>query len=140
MVAGVQIYEVGWKILDFGNRLTNLASAFLAWIPGLRNRLNKDKISFLAFDALYCEPGYEEVFYELLEGVLDRTGHYIAMMMMDVSSDLYKLFMEHKKLGFLYKIMGAKHADIRVRFIQMPEEVKQRFYECPTYIPTYDNS
>ena len=140
MVAGVQIYEVGWKILDFGNRLTNWASALLSWIPGLKHRLNKDKISFLAFDALYCEPGYEEVFYELLEGVLNSTGHYIAMMMMDVSSDLYKLFMEHKKLGFLYKIMGAKHADIRVRFIKMPEEVKQRFYERPTYIPTYDNS
>ena len=140
MVAGVQIYEVGWKILDFGNRLANLASGLLSWIPGLRHRLSKEKTSFLAFDALYFEPGYEKVLYELLEGVLESTGHYIGMMMMDEESDLYRLFMDHKKLGFLYKFMGAKHADIRVRFIQMPEEVKQRFYDRPTYIPTYDNS
>jgi hypothetical protein len=140
MVAGVQIYEVSWKILDFGNRLTNLASGLLAWIPGLRNRLGKDKISFLAFDALYCEPGCDKVLYELLEGVLERKGHYIAMMMLDVKSHLYRLFMENKRLGFLHKSMGAKHADIRMRFIQIPEEVKQQFYERPTYIPTYDNS
>lgn len=140
MVAGVQIYELSWKILDFGNKLTNLASGLLAWVPGLRNRLSKEKISFLAFDALYCEPGQEMVLYELLEGVLERRGHYIAMMMLDAESELYRLFMEHKRLGFLYKSMGAKHADIRMRFIDMPEEVKQQFYERPTYIPTYDNS
>ncbi|MEA3462363.1 MAG: hypothetical protein U9R49_10820 [Bacteroidota bacterium] len=140
MVAGVQIYEVSWKIVDFGNKFTNWASVLLARIPGLRNKLNKDTISFLAFDAIYCEPGYEKVFYELLEGVLERTGHYVAMMMMDVSSDLYKLFLEHKKLGFLSRIMSAKHANIRIRFIDMPDEVRQQFYDRPTYIPTYDNS
>ena len=140
MVAGVQIYQVSWKILDFGNRLTNWASGLLAWIPGLRRRLTKEKISFLAFDALYYEPGHEQALYELLEGVLQQSGHYIGMMMMDMESGLYRMFMDRRKLGFLYKIMGAKFADIRVRFIQMPEEVRQHFYERPTYIPTYDNS
>lgn len=140
MVAGVQIYQVSWKILDFGNRLTNWAAGFLAWIPGLHKRLNKEKISFLAFDALYCAPGCEQALYELLEGVLHQTGHYIGMMMMDLESELYHMFMERKKLGFLYRFMGAKYADVRVRFINIPEEVKQYFFEHPTYIPTYDNS
>jgi len=140
MVAGVQIYEVGWKILDFGNRLTNRVSGMLSRILGMRHRFNEEKISFLAFDAIYYEPGHEQALYELLEGVLERTGHYIGMMMMDLESDLYRMFMERKKLGFLYRIMGAKYADIRVRFIGIPDEVRQQFYDCPTYIPTYDNS
>ena len=140
MVAGVQIYEIGWKILDFGNRLTNWASNLLAWIPGIRRRLTKEKISFLAFDALYCEPGQEKALYELLEGVLHQSGHYIGMMMLDLESGLYRMFMDRNKLGFLYKIMGAKFADVRVRFIQIPDEIKKHFYERPTYIPTYDNS
>jgi hypothetical protein len=140
MVAGVQIYQVSWKIVDSGNRLANWASGLLPLIPGLRKRLTREKISFLAFDALYCEPGRELVFYELLEGVLQRTGHYIGMMMLDVESGLYKMFMERKKLGFHYRTNGAKFADIRVRFIGIPEEVKQAFYKQPTYIPTYDNS
>ena len=140
MVAGVQIYEINWKILDFGNRLTNWASNLLTWIPGIRHRLTREKISFLAFDALYCEPGHEKALYELLEGVLHQSRHYIGMMMMDQESGLYRMFMDRRKLGFLYRIMGAKFADIRMRFIQMPEEVKKHFYERPTYIPTYDNS
>lgn len=140
MVAGVQIYQVSWKILDSGSRLANWAMGLLPLIPGLRNRLTREKISFLAFDALYCEPGKESLLYELLEGVLQRSGHFIGMMMLDVESGLYKMFMERKKLGFHYRSTGAKFADVRVRFIGIPEEVKKRFYEQPTYIPTYDNS
>ena len=140
MVAGVQIYPVTWKIVDFGNKMTNRAAGLLGRIPSLRKRINKDEISFLAFDAIYCEPGYEKLLYELMEGVLARTKHFLAMMMMDLESDLYALFRENKKLGILHKIQGNSYTDIRVRFIHMPDAVKQQFYDRPTYIPTYDNS
>jgi hypothetical protein len=62
------------------------------------------------------------------------------MMMMDLESDLYALFKENKKLGILHKIQGNSYADIRVRFIHMPDAVKKQFFDRPTYIPTYDNS
>jgi len=140
MVAGLQIYEVTWKIVDFGSQLVNRAAGLLAWIPQLRKRLNKDEISFLAFDAIYCEPGHEKVLYELMEGVLERTDHNIAMMMMDQESDLFGIFRDHKKLGILNMITGTTYADIRVRFINMPEAVREHFLDSPTYIPTYDNS
>jgi len=140
MVAGVQIYQVTWRIVDFGDRLTNWAAEVLGWIPGLRKRLNKKEISFLAFDALYFEQGREKELYELLEGVLKQSANYFGMMMMDLESELYELFKAHKKLGILHKAMGEKHADIRMRFIQVPEEVKRQFIKRPTYIPTYDNS
>ena len=140
MVAGLQIYEVTWKIVEFGKQLANRAAGLLAWIPQLRKRINKDELSFLAFDALYCEPGYEKVLYELMEGVLERKEHNIAIIMADLESDLYALFKEHKKLGMLHKIMGTSYADIRVRFIHIPDKVRQEFNMRPTYIPTYDNS
>jgi hypothetical protein len=60
--------------------------------------------------------------------------------MMDLESDLYALFKENKKLGILHKIKGNSYADIRVRFIHMPDAAMQQFYDRPTYIPTYDNS
>jgi len=140
MVAGLQIYQVTWKIVDFGNQLANRAAGLLAWFPQLRKRLNKDEISFLAFDAIYYEPGNEKVLYELMEGVLEHTDHNIALMMMDLESDLYGIFRNHKKLGMLHKITGTTYADIRVRFINMPEAVRQHFLDSPTYIPTHDNS
>ncbi len=140
MVAGLQIYPVEWKIVDFGGSLANRAISLLTRIPWVSKRISPDKISFLAFDAIYCEPGYENDLYELMEGVLERSGKYIAMMMMDLETDLYAIFRNKKNLGILHKIMGTSHADIRVRFIHMPEEVKQHFYKRPTYIPTYDSS
>lgn len=140
MVAGVQIYPVTWKIVDFGNKLTGRAASLLGKFPSLSKRISKDELSFLAFDAIYCEPGYEKLLYELMEGVLERTGHFLAMMMMDLESDLYALFKKNKNLGILHKIQGNSYADIRVRFINMPDAVKKQFFEQPTYIPTYDNS
>ena len=140
MVAGLQIYQVTWKIVDFGKKLTNRAAGLFTRIPRLKKRIKKDEISFLAFDAIYCEPGREKAFYELMEGVLERSDHTLAMMMMDLESDLYSIFRDRKKLGVLHKILGTSFADIRVRFINMPDKARQHFFDRPTYIPTYDNS
>lgn len=140
VVAGVQFYPVHWKIEDFGGKLANLAMRWLTKIPWLKKRISLEDLSFLAFDAIYCEPGYENTLYELMEGVLEQTGTYIGMMMMDVESHLYQIFQEKQKLGLLHKFMGTHHADIRVRFVNMPEKIRKYFLEHPTYIPTYDNS
>jgi hypothetical protein len=141
MLAGVQIYPLNWKIVDYGSKLANRVMPLLSRISWIGKRIGPPRqINFLAFDALYCEPGYENVLYELLEGVLERTGNYIGMLMMDLESDLYPIFREHKKLGPMNKIMGTFYADVRMRFIHIPEKVKQRFYTHPTYIPTYDMS
>jgi hypothetical protein len=60
--------------------------------------------------------------------------------MMDESSPLNALFRERQKLGLMHKFISTYFADIRVRFINMPEETRKYFLEHPTYIPTYDNS
>jgi hypothetical protein len=140
VVAGIQFYPVHWKICDFGGRFANLAMKWLTKIPWIKKRISLEKLDFLAFDAIYCRPGYEAVLYELMEGVLERTGTYIAMMMMDESSPLNALFRERQKLGLMHKFISTYFADIRVRFINMPEETRKYFLEHPTYIPTYDNS
>ena len=140
VVAGVQIYPVQWKIVDFGSRMANVAMRWLTKIPWVKKRISLEELMFLAFDAIYCEPGYETALYELMEGVLERTGTYIAMIMMDEDSHLYTIFRERQKLGVMHKFMGTYHADIRVRFNDMPEKTRNYFLEHPTYIPTYDNS
>jgi len=140
VVAGIQFYPVRWKIVDFGSKLANLAARVLTKIPWVKNRISKEKLSFLAFDAIYCQPGYEASLYELMEGVLARTGTYLGMVLMDQESDLYRLFRERQNLGLMHKFMGTLHADIRVRFINMPDEIRNYFLKHPTYIPTYDNS
>ncbi len=140
VVAGLQVYFVTWRIVDFGSGLTNRLIRLITRIQWVRKRINPDELRLLAFDGIYCEPGYESTLYELMEGVLERTNTYLAMLMMDTGSDLYTIFREHKKLGILHKVLGTFMADIKVRFINLPDKVRQYYMDHPTYIPTYDNS
>lgn len=140
VVAGIQIYPVTWKIVDFGSKTANRLIRTLTRIPWVRKRITPEEVQLLAFDGIYCEPGFESALYELMEGVLAHSGRYLAMVMVDMSSHLYGIFERQKKLGLLHKIFGTFLADIRVRFINIPDETKQYFLDHPTYIPTYDNS
>jgi hypothetical protein len=140
IVAGVQYYPVRWHVVDFGQGIANFAVGLLAKIPWIRRRVNPDELRIVAFDGMYCENGYEDLFYELLEGVLALSGRYLGMVMLDKQSELFRVFMEKKKLGILYSLLGSFNADVRMRFINIPEETRQGFLDRPTYIPTYDNS
>lgn len=140
IVAGVQTYPVTWRIVDFGSGPANRVIRLVARIPWVRRRLNPEAVRLLAFDAIYCAEGYEADLYELLEGVLERTGVYVGMLMMDTDSGLYRVFSRNKKFGVLHRLLGTFVSEVRARFINIPEEVRQYYLEHPTYIPTYDNS
>lgn len=140
VVAGIQAYAVSWRIIDFGGRAANQLVRLVTMIPWVRKRIDPREVRLLAFDGIYCEPGHEETLYELMEGVLEHTGTYVGMMMMDLDSDLYRIFRDRQKLGILHRLTGSYNADVRVRFINLPEEVRQHFQDRPTFIPTYDNS
>lgn len=140
IVAGIQEYPVTWRIMDFGSKFANAVVRMGTKIPWVRKRVDPDEVRMLAFDGIYCEPGYEESLYELMEGVLAKRQRYLAMLMMDQKSSLYKIFSEIGKLGPLHKVLGSFEADIRVRFINISDPVRKIFLERPTYIPSYDNS
>ncbi|MCP4312350.1 MAG: hypothetical protein GY790_13890 [Bacteroidetes bacterium] len=140
VVAGIQEYPVTWRIVDFGSAAVNRLMRLLTKISWVKRRINSDEVKMLAFDGIYCEPGYENVLYELMEGVLARTGRYLAMLMMDRKSDLYRMFQNQGHFGPVNLVLGTFMADVRVRFINIPDKVRQKFLSQPTYIPTYDNS
>jgi hypothetical protein len=140
IVAGLQVYPVRWHIIDFGGGMANRVIALLTKIPWIRRRVNPEEMKLMAFDGIYCKNGHEDALYELMEGVLEQTGTYLAVLMMDKQSGLYRIFREHRKLGLLHRLIGDFSAEVRARFIHMPEEVRQQFHDRPIYIPTYDNS
>jgi len=140
VVAGIQIYPVTWKIVDFGSKTANRLIKIITRIPWVRKRITPEEVQLLAFDGIFCEPGFESAFYELMEGVLAQSNRYLAMVMVDTSSQLYTIFKNKQKLGLLHKMLGTFMADIRMRFINLPDDTRQYFLDHPTYIPTYDNS
>jgi hypothetical protein len=140
VVAGVQTWDVRWGIEDFGGALANRVVGLLSSLPYVNKRLNREEQHLLAFDQLYCKPGFEGVLYELLEGVLARKGVYLGLLMMDRQSGLYQVFQQGGKLGVLHRILGEFNAELRIRFNHFPEDIVQKFKENPIFIPTYDNS
>ncbi len=140
VIAGIQVYPVTWSVVGFGSGIVNRAIRTLTISSWVRKRFNTSEVKLLAMDGIYCEKGHESALYELMEGVLERTNNYIAMLMMDTESDLYGIYNRTQKLGFLHRVLGTVKADIRVRFINLPEEIRQHFIDHPTYIPTYDNT
>jgi hypothetical protein len=140
IVAGLQVYPVSWHVVDFGGRLANRLVPFLVRIPWIRRRFDPDELRLLAFDGIYCAEGREDVLYELIEGVLERAGRYVGILMMDKSSGLFRIFDRKQHLGILHRILGGFTADMRMHFINLPEEVRQHFRRQPAYVPTYDNS
>jgi hypothetical protein len=140
VVAGVQEYPITWRVIDFGSAMANWMVRVGTKIPWVRRRVDPQEVRMLAFDGIYCEPGYEDLLYELMEGVLARSERYVAMLMMDRKSGLYQIFSEKGRLGPVHRVLGTFMADVRVRFINIPDEVRKLFLERPTYIPTYDNS
>ncbi len=140
VVAGVQEYPISWKVVDFGSPMVNAMVRMGTKIPWVKRRVDPDEVRMLAFDGIYCETGYEDLLYELMEGVLARSQRYLAMLMMDRKSGLYEIFSDKGRLGPVHKVLGTFMADVRVRFINIPGEVRHLFLKRPTYIPTYDNS
>jgi hypothetical protein len=140
IVAGIQYYPVTWRILDFGSNTGNRIVDLLSRLRWFRKRFNTDQMRLIAFDGIYCVDGFEESLFELMEGVLNEAGVYLAIIMADAGSVIYQLFETNRKFGILHRVFGMQKADIRARFINMPEEIRQQFISRPTYIPTYDNS
>lgn len=140
VVAGLQVHPVTWRIEDFGSGINNRLVNLMTGIPVFRKRLDPDALRLLAIDGIYMEPGHETALYELMEGVLEREKRFVAMLMMDTRSPLYRIFAEHRKLGLLHRVLGSFEADIRIRFVNLPDHVRQHYMDHPTYISTYDNS
>lgn len=140
IVAGIQEYPVTWRIVDFGSSLANGLVHMGTKIPWVKRRVDPDETRMLAFDGIYCVPGYEDALYELMEGVLAEKERYLGMLMMDQKSHVYRIFQEKGLLGPLHRVLGTFMAEIRMRFINIPEKVKNLILKRPTYIPSYDNS
>jgi len=140
VVAGLQVHDVTWRICDFGSGMVNRIIRLLTRIPYFRRRLNPDALKLVAFDGIYCETGHEALLYELMEGVLARKKRYIALLMMDLQSTLYKIYLDRQELGILHRLLGNFNAEIKMHFVNLPGEVRQYYYDHPTYITPFDNT
>jgi len=138
IVAGVQANPDAWEIKAFGNPAGDLLVKVLPYIPLVRRIINPKHFRFLVFEGFYVEAGYETALIELLESCLAHSGHKLAMTWLDLRSPVLKILSESKALGRIDSLKGEFTADIRVKFVNIPDEVKEGYFNCPVYISGFD--
>ncbi|MFZ5941322.1 MAG: hypothetical protein ACOYXB_12195 [Bacteroidota bacterium] len=138
IVAGVQANPDAWEIKAFGNPAGDFLVKVLPWIPLLRRIINPRHFRFLEFEGFYFEEGYESALPELLESALAHNKLQLGMTWLDLRSPVLKVLEESGKLGRIDRLKGEFTADIRVKFVSIPAEVRERYFQCPVYISGFD--
>ena len=140
IIAGLQIYEVTWRVVSFGSGFMNRIMGLMSKIPYFRRRINPKNLKLIALDGIYFREGSEDALYELIESVRAARNVYVALLIMDEKSKVNRLFEDMERRGIVYKLLGKFKADVMAKFINIPENVQQFYREHPTYISSYDNS
>ena len=140
IIAGLQAYEVTWKVVNFGLGVVNGVMNIITKIPYLKKRFNPKNLKLLAFDGIYVKEGHENVLYELMEGVLAKKEIYLSLLIIDRNARMNDIIEKYENRGTVYRMLGTFNADVMAKFINIPDEVQTHYRQNPKYISSYDNS
>lgn len=140
IIAGLQANRESWKIKTSGNGFLDKVFGVISKLPFIKKRVSYDDLRFLGIEGLYYKKGREADLYKVLEGVLAKTGYYLALVVLDVKSPVYQVFKHKKKLGLINAAFGTFDAELFGRFYSFPEEEEREVIERPKYYSIYDNT
>jgi hypothetical protein len=140
IVAGLQANEEVWEIRTIGNVTLDRFVKLLTRIPFIGRRFRYEAMKFLGIEGIWFKEGRGDAVYRLLEGVLARKDHYLALMIMDTRAPEYLNFKSRKKLGLVNTFLGSFEAGFYARFYAFPEAEKTEIAGRPAYISIYDNT
>ncbi len=138
IVAGVQANRVEWEILEFPGRNGALLMKMVPKLPLMSKLFQPGSFKFAAFEGIYYKPGHEKKLPGLFESACTMLGVNVGLSWMDTESSLYKDVIEAGNLGFLCKVMKSQPANVRVKFLDVPENEQKEFFEKPAYISVFD--
>lgn len=139
ILAGLQVHPETWKILEVPGMSNRLMFKVLPSLPVIRNIFNPKDFRFLALEGFYYKKGYEHLFETLIESVCKHFKIHMALIWLDIDSDLMKIFRKTVNPGIIGRSFDPVEVDVRVTFNKYSEEEKQEFFERPAYISAYDS-
>ena len=138
IVAGVQANRVEWEILEFPGRNGAFLMKMVPKLPLMSKLFQPGSFKFAAFEGIYYKPGHENKLPGLFESACTMLGVNVGLSWMDTESFLYQDVIEAGNLGFLGKVMKSQPANVRVKFLDVPENEQKEFFEKPAYISVFD--
>jgi len=140
IIAGVSAIPTANKVYDIPGVWGWVMMKVLPRAPYFRRLFSPGEFKFLVFDALYCKKGKEQLLYSLLESACAAEGFHTGLMWLDDRSELYDKVRTEGRLGALNRMLNAKPGLVYIKFVNLTEEEKDKFYDAPAYVSGFDFS
>lgn len=138
VIAGVQASVVKWKINCLPGFSGKVMIKILPHLPFISRLFNPKNFSFVAFEGMYCKPGYEKELFTLMESTCAELKLCTGMMWMDPESKLSKRVKNAGRWGIMNKMKEDLPVHVVAGFRNVTEEDQQAFYKNPAYISAFD--
>lgn len=138
ILAGIKASIAEWKIVHLPGIDGFLIQKILSKLPIFSRIFKKDRIRFLAFEAVWVGEGHEKELFELMEAVCAQLEVYMGMMWFDTECKIGNRIEDFGKLGLIHRINKSGQAHILCKFNAVPDNEKQKYSTNPAYISAFD--
>jgi len=140
IVAGIQVFDIHWRIDAMPGKKGKFLVNVLPHIPFLRRIINPKNYRFLGAEGLFWESGHQSKIELLLEAVLaEKKRHSMLSWFDDSDVKLIGLF-ESMKSGIMQKIKSDNSIEIVAKFNDFDEVLKQKMIASKKYISGFDTT
>jgi hypothetical protein len=136
--AGLQVRVVQWQIVEMPGVTGFFFRKILPHLPWLKRLFDGETFRFLSLEGVFFAEGQERYLLPVVETALHEAGLSLALLWHDTQSPLREAMLRLPGKGFFGKIMKARPADVRMRFLNMTEEEEKTFRDKPAYVAAFD--
>ncbi len=138
IVAGAQVHQESWKVIDMKGRFSKIMLKALPHLPLMRNFFNPDDFHFLALEGIWYDKNEENSLNPLFEGICHHFHAHFILTWADTESGLAKSLQENLDFGIIGRSFEQNEVDVRLTFNNFSEKEKQEFFKNPVYVSAYD--
>lgn len=140
VVAGIQVFDVHWRIDAMPGVKGKLLVNILPYIPFVNRIINPKNYQFLATEGLFWKDGYESKIEELLEAVLAEKNKNSMLMWFDDGDEKLISQFRSMEVGLLQKMKADNSIEIVAKFNDFNTELKEEMLTSKTYISGFDTT
>lgn len=138
IVAGVQTFDIHWRVNALPGWQGKLIVKTLPFIPLVRRVFNPKSFQFLAIEGLFWEPGHANKVDLLLESVLAIRNKHSILAWVDVKDDQLNKKWQQMRLGILQKMKSDNAIEILAKFNGQSKEFMTEVRNRVKYISAFD--
>ena len=127
-----------WDIVSLPGLKGFVFQRLLPYLPPFSRLFKPGELHFLAFDAVWFEPGQEAALSSLMSDICSRYKCYIGMMWFDKECPIAHKTIAANKMGMINHLKFGMGAEIVCQFFNLSAEDIKAFHEKPSFVSALD--